>query len=81
MRGSMKNTSPTRADVAWIIAVLSSWAVVFPPPAHAYVDPVSGSIILQVLAAGALAAAFTFKRSVHSVRELARSVWTRLWSL
>lgn len=81
MRSSMKYTSPTLADVVWVIVALSSWAVVFPPPAHAYIDPVSGSIILQVLAAGALAAAFTFKRSVHRVRELARSVWTRLWSL
>jgi len=46
-----------------------------PAPAHAYIDPVSGSIILQVVAAGALAASFTLKRFWLQIRSAARRVW------
>jgi hypothetical protein len=37
----------------------------FPPPAAAYIDPLSGSIMLQVIAAGVLSFVFTMKRSVQ----------------
>lgn len=36
----------------------------------AYLDPISGSIILQVLAAGFLAAAATFRRSRQWLSDL-----------
>ena len=36
-------------------------SLVAPQPAHAYLDPGTGSVILQVLVAGALGAAFTIK--------------------
>ena len=42
----------------------------------AYIDPVSGSIILQVLAAGALAGMFTVKRFWAHLRDRARRVWS-----
>ena len=56
--------------LAAVLAVL-----VLPAPAHAYIDPISGSIILQVLAAGVLAATFTLKRFWAQVRTKARRVW------
>lgn len=34
----------------------------FPMPAHAYVDPGSGSFFLQMLAAGAVGVVFHFRR-------------------
>jgi hypothetical protein len=37
--------------------------LLFPPMAAAYIDPLSGSIILQVVAAGVLSFVFTMKRS------------------
>ena len=37
-------------------------SLVVPPRAAAYIDPLSGSIVLQVVAAGFLAATFTAKR-------------------
>lgn len=37
-------------------------SLVVPPRAAAYIDPLSGSIVLQVAAAGFLAATFTVKR-------------------
>lgn len=47
-------------DVALGILVFH---LVSPSIAWAYLDPISGSIILQILAAGFLAAAATFRRS------------------
>ena len=43
----------------------------------AYIDPLSGSIIFQVAAAGLLAALFTIKRFWNRVKELLRALWTR----
>ena len=37
-------------------------SLLVPLPAAAYIDPLSGSILLQVLAAGFFATAFTVKR-------------------
>jgi hypothetical protein len=72
-------THSTLMSGATLAACLLLAMLVFPAPAHAYIDPVSGSIILQVLAAGALAAAFTFKRFAFKVRQFARGAWTRVW--
>lgn len=41
----------------------------------AYVDPLSGSVILQVALAGIPAAAFTFKSWWGRVKELGRRGW------
>lgn len=49
-----------------------------PAPALAYVDPLSGSVILQVASAGILAAAFTFKIWWGRVKELGRMGWRRV---
>jgi hypothetical protein len=44
----------------------------------AYVDPTAGSIVLQIVAAGVLTAAFTVKGWWHRVKSLARSRWDRI---
>lgn len=59
------------AAVALLIVAL------VPAPAAAYLDPISGSIILQVVAASALAASFTIKRWWSFVRDGARRLLTR----
>jgi hypothetical protein len=43
---------------AWLLVVL----LITPAPLFGYIDPVSGSIILQVLAAGLFAGLLTVKR-------------------
>ena len=63
----------SRHAMPLLAAVLA--LLVLPAPAHAYIDPISGSIILQVLAAGILAATFTLKRFWAQVRTAARRVW------
>jgi hypothetical protein len=44
----------------------------------AYVDPTSGSVMLQIAAAGALTALFTARTWWDRVKHLARSGWERL---
>jgi hypothetical protein len=71
-----------RSRMSWpqVTLLAAGFVLVMPGHAYAYIDPVSGSIILQVIAAGALAAAFTFKRATQRARDFARGVWTRIRS-
>lgn len=43
-----------------------------------YVDPFSGSVMLQVASAGIMAAIFTFKSWWGKVKELGRRGWWRI---
>src|SRR5437867_1486964 len=49
-------------SVIRLMLLLSIHSLIAPRAAHAYVDPVSGSMIFQILAAGVIGAAFTTKR-------------------
>jgi hypothetical protein len=49
-----------------------------PPAAQAYIDPISGSVILQALLAGALGALLGIKRVGFAVREFFSRVWKRI---
>ncbi len=44
----------------------------------AYIDPLSGSVLLQVIAAGVLGAIFTTKSFLVRVRGIARSAWAKI---
>ena len=52
-------------------------SVVFPSRAYAYIDPMSGSIILQAVAAGLLAALLFFKRFWYRLADAWRRIWHR----
>lgn len=45
---------------------------------YAYLDPISGSIILQAVIAGALGALLTMKRVSFAVREFFSRAWKRI---
>jgi hypothetical protein len=51
--------------------------VLLPRTAHAYVDPTSGSIVLQVALAGILGAIVTIKQWWGKARETFRSLFRR----
>jgi hypothetical protein len=53
-------------------------AVIAPPAAHAYIDPMSGSIVFQVVVAGILGALLTIRRWWDSAVRLVRGVWARV---
>lgn len=64
---------PAPASVSLLLGLVVFHSVA-PPQALAYLDPVTGSIVLQVLAAGFLAAAATFRRSRQWVSDLVRKL-------
>lgn len=45
--------------------------------ALAYIDPLSGSVLLQVIAAGVLGAIFTTKSFLAKMRVAARAAWSK----
>lgn len=57
---------------------LALFSLLAPADAYAYLDPASGSILLQALAAGALAGLFMIKRFWAGITDAARRFWSRL---
>ena len=53
-------------------------SLVAPAPALAYIDPVAGSVMLQVLIAGVLGALFAFKQAGAAVKMTISRLWRRL---
>ena len=79
--------SPSRADAppdrgrrsrrpAVVLAIL---VLTLPVPAAAYIDPLTGSVFLQVLAAGALGALFMIKGWWRRLITFIRRLWTRVF--
>ena len=60
-----------------ILAVLCAVSVAAPPPAHAYIDPLSGSVVLQGIIAGVLAALLTVRHWWASAIRLVRAWFAR----
>ena len=55
------------------LLVFVLFSVLAPQPVYGYIDPLSGSIILQVLAAGLLGASITIKRFRWKIMSFFRS--------
>ena len=55
---------------AVLCAVLLCVLVLFPPSAHAYIDPGTGSYIIQIAIAGVAAGAFAIKMFWRKIRAL-----------
>lgn len=60
-----------------ILGLLLCWQLVAPRPAAAYLDPLSGSIVVQVIAAAALGAAVGVRRSWQSILRAVRKLTGR----
>lgn len=58
--------------VAAVLFVVAASSVLVPPPAHAYLDPISGSVLLQVIVAGVLAVSLGAKRRWAQVTQFFR---------
>jgi hypothetical protein len=61
-----------------LLCFLTLVSILVPRRAHAYVDPSTGSIVIQVLVAGALGAAFTVKQWWGRVATAARQLRDRV---
>jgi hypothetical protein len=68
---------PRRHVVRAAATLLLAFAVL-PTPAYAYIDPISGSVILQVLAAGFLAAGLVFRTTLSRAKDGVRRLWSRV---
>ena len=60
-----------------MLVVILAWILVFERPAHAYIDPGSGSLIYQALLAALLGLGFTLRRTAESISRLVRRYWGR----
>ena len=59
------------------VGLLTVAILVVPVTAFAYVDPLTGSVLLQVLAAGLLGALFMAKTVWRRVTRVVRRLWAR----
>jgi cytochrome b561 len=59
-----------RAKLTWTVLAFVVFSIVTVPPAHAYVDPGTGSYVFQILIGALLGAAVAVKLW-----------WRRLWAL
>ena len=69
----MRRISMTRLFL-WTCAV----SMLTPTAAHAYIDPLSGSLVLQAVLAGVLGAAMTMGRIGSVMRQAIGRMWRRL---
>lgn len=72
-KSEMKRVSLTRL-VLWTCAA----SMLTPAAAHAYIDPLSGSLVLQAVLAGVLGAAMTMGRIGSLMRDALGRFWRRL---
>ena len=61
-----------------VLIALCLVGIVAPARVLAYIDPVAGSVMLQVLIAGALGALFAFKQAGAAVKMTISRIWRRL---
>ncbi len=62
-----------------LLFVLVASHLLAPPAAHAYIDPLSGSVLLQALIAGVLGALVSIKQVSTAVRLFFARIRTRLF--
>jgi hypothetical protein len=67
-----------RARIIRALMVIGIMSLAAPPAAHAYIDPLSGSIVFQVLVAGALGALLTIGRWWGNLLRLVRALLARV---
>ncbi len=60
----------TKSNWAILCAIFLFALVMFPPSAHAYIDPGTGSYVLQIVIAGIAAGAFAIKMFWRRIRAL-----------
>lgn len=72
-------STPARPVGYRLLFILLSSHLLAPPTAHAYIDPLSGSVLLQALIAGVLGAIVSIKQVGTSVRTFFARIRTRLF--
>ncbi len=66
-----------RIRLSHLLLLCAGASLMLPTPAQAYIDPGTGSVVLQMLIAGALGAAFAVKRFWRKIVSFLSSVFKR----
>jgi hypothetical protein len=61
-----------------LLAALALTHLLMPSAAHAYIDPISGSVFLQALIAVGLGGLLSIKRVSFAISEFFSRVWKRI---
>ncbi|MFQ5890187.1 MAG: hypothetical protein ACE5JR_09055 [Gemmatimonadota bacterium] len=75
---SLNPGNRTCGSVLRVFGLLCLLGVVTPREAYGYIDPLSGSLVIQVVTAAVVAAGITLKRPWLRVTALVSHVWGRL---
>jgi hypothetical protein len=67
-----------RASLRRLLLWTCAFSMMTPAAAHAYIDPLSGSLVLQAVLAGVLGAAMTMGRIGSLMRDALGRFWRRL---
>ena len=74
----MRKPDQTSSAGPWVVAILAVLIMGAASPAHAYLDPATGSYVFQILMAGLLGALFALKMFWRSIRTFAGDVIRRI---
>jgi len=74
----MKNPEHQRSPIATAAVLCAVLTLTGTVPAHAYLDPATGSYVIQILMAGLLGALFALKMFWRSVRTFTGDVVRRI---
>jgi hypothetical protein len=74
MRTLLKGTTEHLRGIAGAVCVVVLLLVMLAPPAYAYIDPASGSFILQMLLAALFSTMFMLRRLRTKVWEMLRTL-------
>jgi hypothetical protein len=74
----MRKADQRRRPGLWVMVLLAVLIIGVASPAHAYLDPATGSYVFQILMAGLLGALFALKMFWRSVRTFAEDVVRRI---
>jgi len=74
----MRRADQRRNVGPWVVVLLAVLIMGTASPAHAYLDPATGSYVFQILMAGLLGALFALKMFWRSVRTFAGDVVRRI---
>jgi len=60
-----------------LLVVIATFLLVWPTPVHAYIDPGTGSLVLQIIVAGVMAGLYLFKRYWNKIKILIGHILNR----
>ena len=77
MRGKDSITTESRMKIVRLVVLLFLIQIVFPRKAYAYLDPATGSYVLQIIIAALVGGLFVIKRYFDRIKGFFKSLFSR----